>query len=94
MTILIIPMVYTRPAFGDPTMYNIMFGPDKCGYTKRTHLIFNYKGFHECADPREYIMSECSKEIPMQLCVCTRFYIVTHSLLLHIYYQIHWYISM
>merc|ERR1719198_1691778 len=31
-------------AFGDPTIYNIMFGPDKCGYTKRTHLIFNYKG--------------------------------------------------
>merc|ERR1712039_484317 len=22
----------------------IMFGPDKCGYTKRTHLIFQYKG--------------------------------------------------
>jgi calreticulin len=21
-----------------------MFGPDKCGYSKRTHLIFNYKG--------------------------------------------------
>merc|ERR1711920_1151338 len=31
-------------AFGDPTVYNIMFGPDKCGYTKRTHLIFTYKG--------------------------------------------------
>merc|ERR1739838_724942 len=30
--------------FGDPTPYNIMFGPDKCGYSKRTHLIFNYKG--------------------------------------------------
>jgi len=30
--------------FGDPTAYNIMFGPDKCGYTKRTHLIFTYKG--------------------------------------------------
>merc|ERR1719426_331444 len=30
--------------FGDPTPYNIMFGPDKCGYNKRTHLIFNYKG--------------------------------------------------
>jgi len=30
--------------FGDPTVYNIMFGPDKCGYTKRTHLIFQYKG--------------------------------------------------
>merc|ERR1719446_405987 len=22
----------------------MMFGPDKCGYTKRTHLIFSYKG--------------------------------------------------
>merc|ERR1712066_331940 len=30
--------------FGDPTVYNIMFGPDKCGYSKRTHLIFSYKG--------------------------------------------------
>jgi len=30
--------------FGDPTVYNIMFGPDKCGATKRTHLIFQYKG--------------------------------------------------
>merc|ERR1711904_232888 len=30
--------------FGDPTSYNIMFGPDKCGYNKRTHLIFNYDG--------------------------------------------------
>jgi len=24
--------------------YNIMFGPDICGYTKRTHVIFEYKG--------------------------------------------------
>jgi len=31
-------------SFGDPTPYNVMFGPDKCGYTKRTHLIFSYKG--------------------------------------------------
>ena len=31
-------------AFGAPTPYNIRFGPDKCGYTKRTHLIFNYRG--------------------------------------------------
>merc|ERR1712185_382201 len=31
-------------AFGDPTPYNIMFGPDKCGYNKRTHLIFKYDG--------------------------------------------------
>merc|ERR1712137_1536136 len=38
------PKMEDATAFGDPTPYNIMFGPDKCGYTKRTHLIFNYKG--------------------------------------------------
>eukprot|EP00811_Abedinium_folium_P034794 NODE_7646_length_1561_cov_8.200837.p1 GENE.NODE_7646_length_1561_cov_8.200837~~NODE_7646_length_1561_cov_8.200837.p1 ORF type:complete len:389 (+),score=124.97 NODE_7646_length_1561_cov_8.200837:102-1268(+) len=38
------PRVDDLTTFGDPTSYNIMFGPDKCGYTKRTHLIFNYKG--------------------------------------------------
>jgi len=38
------PKLEDGTTFGDPTPYNIMFGPDKCGYTKRTHLIFNYKG--------------------------------------------------
>merc|ERR1712125_70959 len=38
------PKLDDKTSFGDPTEYNIMFGPDKCGYTKRTHLIFNYKG--------------------------------------------------
>merc|ERR1712007_322238 len=38
------PKIADAKAFGDPTEYNIMFGSDKCGYTKRTHLIFNYKG--------------------------------------------------
>merc|ERR1711972_1183505 len=38
------PKVDDLAAFGDPTVYNIMFVPDKCGYTKRTHLIFNYQG--------------------------------------------------
>merc|ERR1712066_1003437 len=38
------PKLDDLTAFGDPTPYNIMFGPDKCGYTKRTHLIFSYKG--------------------------------------------------
>merc|ERR1711988_1980679 len=38
------PKMADQTKFGDPTEYNIMFGPDKCGYTKRTHLIFNYKG--------------------------------------------------
>jgi len=30
--------------FGDPTPYNIMFGPDQCNADKRTHLIFSFKG--------------------------------------------------
>jgi len=38
------PKLSDPTTFGDPTPYNIMFGPDKCGYTKRTHLIFNYDG--------------------------------------------------
>merc|ERR1719393_548420 len=38
------PKMSDPTTFGDPTAYNIMFGPDKCGYTKRTHLIFNYNG--------------------------------------------------
>merc|ERR1712178_68025 len=38
------PKMEDGAKFGDPTVYNIMFGPDKCGYTKRTHLIFQYKG--------------------------------------------------
>merc|ERR1719238_2408760 len=38
------PKLADPTGFGDPTVYNIMFGPDKCGYNKRTHLIFNYKG--------------------------------------------------
>merc|ERR1712129_644623 len=38
------PKMDDQTKFGDPSVYNIMFGPDKCGYTKRTHLIFNYKG--------------------------------------------------
>merc|ERR1719281_1121508 len=38
------PKLSDPTTFGDPTPYNIMFGADKCGYTKRTHLIFSYKG--------------------------------------------------
>ena len=38
------PKLSDPTGFGDPTPYNIMFGPDKCGFTKRTHLIFSYKG--------------------------------------------------
>merc|ERR1719465_347931 len=38
------PKLADPTGFGDPTPYNIMFGPDKCGYNKRTHLIFSYGG--------------------------------------------------
>lgn len=38
------PKMEDATKFGDPTPYHIMFGPDKCGYNKRTHLIFTYKG--------------------------------------------------
>jgi len=31
-------------ALGDPTPCNVVFGPDKCGYTKCTHPIASYKG--------------------------------------------------
>jgi len=30
--------------FNGDSNYNVMFGPDICGTTKRIHLIFNYKG--------------------------------------------------
>merc|ERR1712227_984254 len=30
--------------FEGSSPYNIMFGPDICGATKKTHVIFNYKG--------------------------------------------------
>ena len=33
------PPIDDAKAFGDPTVYNIKFGPDKCGYNTRAHLI-------------------------------------------------------
>lgn len=38
------PKIADPKTFGDPTEYALMFGPDKCGHSKRTHLIFNYGG--------------------------------------------------
>merc|ERR1719156_474899 len=38
------PKMSDPTTFGDPTAYNIMSDPTTFGYTKRTHLIFNYKG--------------------------------------------------
>lgn len=33
-----------QAGFNGDTDYNIMFGPDICGATKKVHVIFNYKG--------------------------------------------------
>lgn len=30
--------------FSGETKYSIMFGPDICGYNKKTHVILGYKG--------------------------------------------------
>jgi calreticulin len=35
---------YDPKKFHGDTPYNIMFGPDICGMTKRVHVIFTYKG--------------------------------------------------
>jgi calreticulin len=41
----ILPGPVDQAAFNGDTPYNIMFGPDICGYsTKKVHVIFNYKG--------------------------------------------------
>merc|ERR1711988_440443 len=37
------PSTVDQKDYHGETPYNIMFGPDICGATKRTHLIFNYK---------------------------------------------------
>jgi len=40
----ILPGPVDQAAFNGDTPYNIMFGPDICGYsTKKVHVIFNYK---------------------------------------------------
>merc|ERR1712037_975965 len=41
--IKLLPKVDAK-SFGGPSEYRVMFGPDFCGHTKRTHVIFNYNG--------------------------------------------------
>jgi len=40
----ILPSGFDAKQFNGDTPYAIMFGPDMCGSSKRTHLIFSYKG--------------------------------------------------
>jgi len=42
--IKLIPAGLDQTNFNGDSPYNIMFGPDICGHTHRTHVIFNYKG--------------------------------------------------
>jgi calreticulin len=42
--IKVLPKGLDQENFNGDSEYNIMFGPDICGHTKRTHVIFNYKG--------------------------------------------------
>lgn len=42
--IKIFPAGLDQATFNGDSDYNIMFGPDICGNTKRVHVIFNYKG--------------------------------------------------
>jgi calreticulin len=38
---------FDAASFGGDTPYAVMFGPDVCGTTKRTHVIFNYEKKNE-----------------------------------------------
>jgi len=38
------PSTINQEDYNGETPYNIMFGPDICGSTKKSHLIFNYDG--------------------------------------------------
>jgi calreticulin len=40
----LLPKGLDQAHFNGDSVYNIMFGPDICGATKRTHVIFTYKG--------------------------------------------------
>jgi calreticulin len=42
--IKLLPAGLDQKNFNGDSEYNIMFGPDVCGGTKRVHTIFNYKG--------------------------------------------------
>lgn len=42
--IKLLPADTNQENFGGDSPYFIMFGPDICGSTRKTHLIFNYKG--------------------------------------------------
>ena len=42
--IKLLPSETNQASFGGDAEYSIMFGPDVCGSTRKTHIILNYKG--------------------------------------------------
>merc|ERR1711879_524461 len=54
--IKLLPAGVDQQNFNGDSDYNIMFGPDICGSTKRVHVIFNYKG-------KNYLLN---KEVPCE----------------------------
>jgi len=49
--IKLLPPGLDQDDFNGDSKYNIMFGPDICGITKRVHLIFNYRGKNHLHKP-------------------------------------------
>jgi len=49
--------------FNGDTQYAIMFGPDICGSTKRTHVIFNYKGENHLIEKTIQPQSDVSSHV-------------------------------
>jgi calreticulin len=59
-----LPAGYDGASFNGDTEYNIMFGPDICGHTKKVHVILNYKGKNV----------EIKKNIPCETDQLTHYY--------------------
>lgn len=53
--------------FGGDTPYQVMFGPDICGMTKRTHVIFNYPPKNDNLLIKEDVKTETDQVIPITI---------------------------
>eukprot|EP00620_Florenciella_sp_RCC1587_P020525 CAMPEP_0182571430 /NCGR_PEP_ID=MMETSP1324-20130603/13345_1 /TAXON_ID=236786 /ORGANISM="Florenciella sp., Strain RCC1587" /LENGTH=400 /DNA_ID=CAMNT_0024786035 /DNA_START=31 /DNA_END=1233 /DNA_ORIENTATION=+ len=51
-----------QKSFSGDTPYQIMFGPDMCGSTKRTHVIFNYPAKDENLEAKSEIKCETDQK--------------------------------
>jgi len=51
-----------QASFSGETPYQIMFGPDMCGMTKKTHVIFNYPPKDENLDMKKEVKCETDQK--------------------------------